>query len=53
MTALNEKCIRFAEKYGYVETMPDRTVDPDRGYPLLCSRSKWGRATVRCVVLLH
>lgn len=40
---LNQKWIKFAEKYGYVETMPDRTVDPDRGYPLLCSRTNYGR----------
>jgi len=33
--------ITYAEKYGYVETMPDRSVDPDRGYPLLCTRNKW------------
>lgn len=41
--ALNVKCIRMAEKYGYVETMPDKTVDPDRGYPLLCSRTDYGK----------
>lgn len=40
---LNRKQIDYANKYGYVETMPDRTVDPQRGYPLLCSRSKWGK----------
>jgi DNA polymerase I-like protein with 3'-5' exonuclease and polymerase domains len=39
---LNERMIAFAEQHGYVETMPDRTVDPERGYPLLCSRSAWG-----------
>jgi len=38
---LNERCIRFAEKHGYVETLPDKTVDQERGYPLLCARSKW------------
>jgi|SRR6185369_14107526 len=40
--ALNQKWIRFAKQYGYVETIPDRTVDPERGYPLLCTRSEWG-----------
>lgn len=40
---LNRKQIEFANRYGYVETMPDKTVDPKRGYPLLCSRSKWGK----------
>jgi DNA polymerase I-like protein with 3'-5' exonuclease and polymerase domains len=39
---LNQKWIAFAEKHGYVETIPDRTVDPKRGYPLICTRSEWG-----------
>jgi hypothetical protein len=41
--ALNKKWIDFAKRYGYVETMPDKTVDPDHGYPLLVSRNSWGR----------
>lgn len=41
--ALNKRCIRFAEQHGYVETLPDRTVDPARGYPLMCTRTQWGR----------
>lgn len=40
--ALNQKCIRQAEKLGYVETMPDKTVNPRRGYPLLCTRTDSG-----------
>jgi DNA polymerase I-like protein with 3'-5' exonuclease and polymerase domains len=40
---LNEQQIKFAERRGYVETMPDRTVDPTRGYPLLCARTNYGR----------
>lgn len=39
---LNDQQIAYAQKHGYVETMPDRAVDSKRGYPLLCSRSKWG-----------
>lgn len=39
---LNRKMIKQAERHGYVETMPDKTVDPLQGYPLLCTRSKWG-----------
>lgn len=39
---LNQYYIKQAEKYGYVETLPDRTVNPKRGYPLLCTRTKWG-----------
>lgn len=40
---LNRKQIDYANKHGYVETMPDKTVDPKRGYPLLCSRSTYGK----------
>lgn len=43
MADLNRKWIAFAKKYGYVETMPDRTVNPSKGYPLKCTRSKWGK----------
>lgn len=39
---LNQAQINHAEKYGYVETIPDSTVDPYRGYPLVCSRTGWG-----------
>jgi len=40
---LNQQCISHAERFGYVETMPDKTVDPERGYPLLCTRSDYGK----------
>jgi hypothetical protein len=40
---LNERMISYAEKHGYVETMPDKTVDPKRGYLLYCSRTSDGR----------
>jgi DNA polymerase I-like protein with 3'-5' exonuclease and polymerase domains len=40
---LNERCIRMAERLGYVETIPDKTVDPKRGYPLMCTRTEWGK----------
>ncbi|MGL6095370.1 MAG: DNA polymerase [Fimbriiglobus sp.] len=43
LEAHNRRCIDFANKHGYVETMPDRTVDPARGYPLLCARTENGR----------
>lgn len=39
---LNGYWIRYANKNGYVETMPDKSLDMDRGYPLLCTRSQWG-----------
>lgn len=40
---LNQETIHFAEEYGYVETLPDKTVNPNRGYPLLCTRTLQGR----------
>lgn len=43
LEVLNQKWIAFAEKHGYVETIPDRTVDPHHGYPLLCARTEWGK----------
>jgi DNA polymerase I-like protein with 3'-5' exonuclease and polymerase domains len=40
---LNELMVKHAQEYGYVETIPDRTIDPKRGYPLLCSRTNYNR----------
>ncbi len=40
---LNQKYVDMANRLGYVETLPDRTVCPERGYPILCSRSDSGR----------
>jgi DNA polymerase I-like protein with 3'-5' exonuclease and polymerase domains len=31
------------QKYGYVETIPDTSVDPKHGYPLMCTRTEWGK----------
>lgn len=42
LAELNQSCIDHGKKYGYIETMPDMEVDPERGYPLLCSRNQWG-----------
>lgn len=39
---LNQFWIDYASEHGYVETMPDKTIDPDRGYPMLCTRSEYG-----------
>ena len=36
-----DKWIAFAERHGYVETLPDRDVGV--GYPVECSRTEWGR----------
>ncbi len=43
LTEYTRKQIAFANKWGYVLTMPDRTVDPKRGYPLLCTRTERGQ----------
>lgn len=40
---LNAACIDFANRNGYVETIPDKTVDPERGYPLMCARTSYGK----------
>ncbi len=40
---LNQQMIRQAEVKGYVETIPDRSIDPTQGYPLQCTRTEWGR----------
>ncbi len=40
---LNQQMIAHAEEFGYVETIPDKTVDPNRGYPLYCPKGKWGK----------
>lgn len=45
LESLNQRCIRTANETGYVETVPDRTVDPDRGYPLYCAKGEYGRVS--------
>jgi DNA polymerase I-like protein with 3'-5' exonuclease and polymerase domains len=40
---MSRRLIAFANKHGYVETMPDRSVDPSRGYPLMCIRDTYQR----------
>lgn len=40
--ALNQKVIRQANKMGYVETIPRKNVDPQRGYPLVCTQTSRG-----------
>ena len=36
---LNQRMIEHANRHGYVETIPDKTVNPLRGYPIICSRT--------------
>ncbi len=40
---LNQKMINYADKYGYVETIPDSEICPSRGYPVYCSRTNYGK----------
>lgn len=40
---LSNRWIAFAEKRGYVETIPDKSIGCERGYPILCSRTEYGR----------
>lgn len=42
ITHLTDSMLAHAQKYGYVETMPDKTVNPHRGYPLQCTRTHYG-----------
>lgn len=42
-TKLNQSQIDFANKYGYVQTIPDVEIDPHRGYPLVCGRNPWNK----------
>lgn len=39
---LSDRMMAMAQRTGFVETIPDRSVDPERGYPLLCTRSERG-----------
>jgi hypothetical protein len=43
MARYNQQCIDFAQDYGYIETVPDKTVDPLQGYPLYCEKNHWGK----------
>ena len=37
---LNRYWVDFANKHGYVETIPDRFVDPSKGYRLYCKKER-------------
>ncbi len=37
------RTLRYAEQHGYIETLPDRTVDPNHGYPLWTQRTDYGK----------
>jgi DNA polymerase I-like protein with 3'-5' exonuclease and polymerase domains len=50
---LNQKWLDFANTRGYVETLPDRSVDPDKGYPIQCTRNEWGRIKPTVPLAFH
>lgn len=41
-----QRLLKQANKTGYIETMPDRTVDLEHGYPLMCQRGHRGEVEV-------
>ena len=43
IAAYNRWCIEHANRHGFVEAIPDRTVDPDRGYSISLDRYEGGR----------
>lgn len=43
LAQLQADVLRRAERTGFVETLPDRTVDATRGYPILASRTEDNR----------
>lgn len=43
IAVLNEQQKSKANRLGYVETIPDKEVNPNKGYPLLCHRGSHGR----------
>lgn len=40
---LSDYWIKYAIDNGYVETMPDKTINSKHGYPLVCTRNSWGK----------
>jgi len=53
LEALNQRCISQAKRLGYVESMPDKSVDPTKGYPILCINSKWGAGVAPTIPLSY
>lgn len=51
-TKLNDRWVAYANRHGYVETIPDKTVNPRRGYPLWCSR-EFGRISPTVPLCYH
>lgn len=43
LAALQQKYLDDAERTGWVETLPSRAIDPDKGYPILAAQTDDGR----------
>ena len=42
MSQLSRKMLSIANRFGGIETIPDKSISPHCGYPILCKRSKTG-----------
>lgn len=45
MARYSDRVAASANRLGFVETLPDRTVNPRRGYPIMCPRGDRGGVT--------
>jgi DNA polymerase-1 len=51
ISKLNTHYVNMGNKTGVVHTLPDKTVDPKKGYPIVCTKDKWGK--IRSTVPLN
>lgn len=50
---LNKKMMAMANSKGYVTTIPDRSIDSNQGYPIMVSRTEWGRVSPTTPLCYH
>lgn len=50
---LAKELLRVAEKNNCVTTIPDKTVDPDRGFPIQSKRGHWGKVEPTTPLCYH
>ncbi len=41
-TRLNNHWVSYANRHGYVETIPDKSLNQTKGYPVMCTRGDFG-----------
>lgn len=51
--ALSKSLLKVAEKNNCVTTIPDRYIDPDRGFPIQSKRSRWGKVEPTTPLCYH